>query len=102
MAVKNLVSPFNGQEINALPIPGRWLRGIVLPDEPTDAVGGQLRIGSEDYTYDRVTQDKASFSGAFRGGSDSICGHSSASMRRSLSIVQSRFSGCMVLMRMAR
>jgi CRISPR-associated endonuclease/helicase Cas3 len=52
VAVKNLVSPFTGQEIRALPIPGRWLRGAMLPDEPIDAVDGQLRIGTQNYTYD--------------------------------------------------
>jgi CRISPR-associated endonuclease/helicase Cas3 len=53
VAVKNLVSPFTGQQINALPIPGRWLRGTVLPDEPINAVDGRLRIGMRDYTYSR-------------------------------------------------
>jgi CRISPR-associated endonuclease/helicase Cas3 len=54
VAVQNLVSPFTGQEINALPIPGRWLRGTVLSDEPINAVDGRLRIGSRDYSYDRL------------------------------------------------
>jgi hypothetical protein len=30
VAVKGLVSPFIAQEVNALPIPGRWLRGAVM------------------------------------------------------------------------
>jgi hypothetical protein len=51
VAVENLVSPFTGQEIKALPIPGRWVRGIVLPDEPVNAVEGQLRIGTQNYSY---------------------------------------------------
>jgi len=54
VAVENLVSPFTGQEIEALPIPGRRLRGTVLPDEPITAVEGQLRIGTQNYTYDRL------------------------------------------------
>jgi hypothetical protein len=54
VAVENLVSPFTGQEIEALPIPGRWLRGTVLPDEPINAANGRLRIGSQDYTYNRL------------------------------------------------
>jgi len=40
VAVKNLVSPFTGQKIEALPIPGRWLRGVVLAEEPINSVGG--------------------------------------------------------------
>jgi CRISPR-associated endonuclease/helicase Cas3 len=54
VAVKNLVSPFTGEKIRALPIPGRWLRGAVLPDEPINAVDRQLRIGRQDYAYDRL------------------------------------------------
>jgi hypothetical protein len=54
VAVENLVSPFTGEEIEALPIPGRWLRGTVLPDEPVNAVGGQLRIGTQNFAYDRL------------------------------------------------
>jgi CRISPR-associated endonuclease/helicase Cas3 len=54
VAVENLVSPFTGQEVEALPILGRWLRGTVLPDEPVNAVAGQLRIGTQDYRYDRL------------------------------------------------
>ena len=54
VAVKNLASPFTGQEITALPIPSRWLRGAVLPDEPINAVDEQLRIGTQNYTYDRL------------------------------------------------
>jgi CRISPR-associated endonuclease/helicase Cas3 len=53
VAVENLVSPFTGQQIKALPIPGRWLRGTVLPDRPVNAAGGQLRIGTQNYMYDR-------------------------------------------------
>jgi hypothetical protein len=54
VAVKGLVSPFTGNEIEALPIPGRWLRGAVLPDERINAAGGQLRDGTHDYAYDRL------------------------------------------------
>ena len=54
VAVERLVSPFTGQQITALPIPARWLRGIVLPDEPVEAVRGQLRIGTQNFTYDRL------------------------------------------------
>jgi len=53
-AVNGLVSPFAGQEIKALPIPGRWLRGAVLPDEPIIAEGGQFRVGTQGYIYDRL------------------------------------------------
>jgi hypothetical protein len=54
VAVENLISPFTGEEIEALPIPGRWLRGTVLPDEAVNAVDGRLRIGTETFTYDRL------------------------------------------------
>jgi hypothetical protein len=54
VAVKNLGSPFTGQEIEALPIPGRWLRGIALPDGSVNASDGQLRIGAQNFTYDRL------------------------------------------------
>ena len=54
VAVESLVSPFTGQQIRALPIPARWLRGIVLPDEPVEAVQGQVRIGMQNFTYDRL------------------------------------------------
>jgi hypothetical protein len=47
-------SPFTGEEIKALPFPGRWVRGTVLPDEPVNAIGGQLRIGTQNFTYDRL------------------------------------------------
>jgi len=54
VAVKNVVSPFTGQEIEALPISGHWLRGVVLPDEPINAMDQQLRIGTQDFIYDRL------------------------------------------------
>src|SRR5262249_62036507 len=34
VAVENLVSPFTGQQIEELPIPGRRLPGTILPDKP--------------------------------------------------------------------
>jgi hypothetical protein len=54
VAVKNLASPFTGQKIEALPIPGRWLRGVELPEEPVNALNQQLRIGKQNHTYDRL------------------------------------------------
>jgi CRISPR-associated endonuclease/helicase Cas3 len=54
VAVENLVSPFTRQEVEALPIPGRWLRGTVLPEEPVNAVEAQLRIGMQNFSYDRL------------------------------------------------
>jgi CRISPR-associated endonuclease/helicase Cas3 len=54
VAVKNLVSPFTGQKIKALPILGRWLRGTALPDESINAADGRLRIGTQDFVYDRL------------------------------------------------
>jgi CRISPR-associated endonuclease/helicase Cas3 len=54
VAVENLMSPFTGEEIEALPIPGRWLRGTVLPDEAVNVVDGRLRIGTQIFTYDRL------------------------------------------------
>jgi hypothetical protein len=53
VAINGLVSPFTGQGIKALPIPGRWIRGAVLPDEPIKAADRQFRIGTYVYTYDR-------------------------------------------------
>ncbi len=53
VAVQNLVSPFTGKEIEALPIPGRWLRGEAVPDEPVKAEGQQVRIGTKQCLYDR-------------------------------------------------
>jgi CRISPR-associated endonuclease/helicase Cas3 len=52
VAVKNVISPFTGQEIKAIPFPGRWLRGTTLPESPIEAVNGRLRIGTQGYTYD--------------------------------------------------
>jgi hypothetical protein len=54
MVVQNLPSAFSGDDIEALPIPGRWLRGEALPDEPVKAEGQQVRIGTRDYIYDRL------------------------------------------------
>jgi hypothetical protein len=53
VAVRNLVSPFTGQNIEAVPIPGHWLRGVALPEEPINALNQQLRIGTQNYIYDR-------------------------------------------------
>jgi CRISPR-associated endonuclease/helicase Cas3 len=54
VAVENLVSPFTGQRIEALPIPGRWLRGTALPHGPVNALDGQLHIGTQNFAYDRL------------------------------------------------
>jgi CRISPR-associated endonuclease/helicase Cas3 len=54
IAVRNLVSPFTDDEIKALPVPGRWLRGSAPPDEPIDARDGRLRIGDQACTYGRL------------------------------------------------
>jgi CRISPR-associated endonuclease/helicase Cas3 len=54
VAVKNLVSPFTGQKIEALPIPGRWLRGVVLGEDPINSARGKFHIGNQDFTYDRL------------------------------------------------
>ena len=32
----------------------RWLRGITPPEEPVDAVDGQIQIGSKSFGYDRL------------------------------------------------
>ena len=68
VAVKNLVSPFTGQKIDALPIPGRWLRGVVLPDGPINVANGQLRIGSQDYAYNGLELSGRYFSSIEAGG----------------------------------
>jgi CRISPR-associated endonuclease/helicase Cas3 len=54
VAVRNLVSPFTGKRIEALPIPARWLRNVVPPDEPVDALDGRLNIGTQNYSYTRL------------------------------------------------
>ena len=54
IAVRNLASPFTGDEIKALPVPGRWLSGDAPPDEEIDARDGRLRIGPQDCTYGRL------------------------------------------------
>jgi hypothetical protein len=52
VAVKNLISPFTGEKIEALPISVRWLGGVALPDKPIDSLKGQFRIGTKTFTYD--------------------------------------------------
>ena len=54
VAVKNLVSPFTCERIEALPLPARWLRGTIPPDEPIPVVEGRSRIGTGDYGYSRL------------------------------------------------
>ena len=54
VAVRNLVSPFTQERLTALPIPGRWLRGISPPEEPVDALDGRIQIGSNSFGYDRL------------------------------------------------
>ena len=58
IAVRNLVSPFTGDEIEALPVPGRWLHGSVLPHEAIEARDGRLRIGIQRCTYGRLGLQK--------------------------------------------
>jgi hypothetical protein len=54
ITVRNLLSPFTGKRIEALPIPARWLRNVVPPDEPVDALGGRLSVGTQNYSYTRL------------------------------------------------
>jgi hypothetical protein len=54
VAVRNLASPFTGEDINALPVPARWLRGATPPAEPIEVHDGRLRIGATECTYDRL------------------------------------------------
>jgi hypothetical protein len=54
IAVRNLVSPFTGKRIKALPIPGRWLRDVDPPDGPIEAFDGRLNIGTQNYSYTRL------------------------------------------------
>jgi CRISPR-associated endonuclease/helicase Cas3 len=54
VAVKNLVSPFTQESLTALPIPGRWLRGITPAEDAVDAVNGQIQIGSQSFNYGRL------------------------------------------------
>ncbi|HEY2534689.1 MAG TPA: hypothetical protein VGJ20_43410 [Xanthobacteraceae bacterium] len=52
--MRNPISPFTGEQIEALPISGRWLRGAELPDEPVTAIDGRLRVGEKDFVYERL------------------------------------------------
>jgi hypothetical protein len=54
VAVKNLLSPFTKEKLTALPIPGRWLRGLSPPEKPLDATDGQIRIGENSFRYGRL------------------------------------------------
>jgi CRISPR-associated endonuclease/helicase Cas3 len=54
IAVRNLVSPFTGKSIEALPIPVRWLQNVVPPDEPVNALDGRLSVGTQNYSYTRL------------------------------------------------
>jgi CRISPR-associated endonuclease/helicase Cas3 len=54
LALRNLVSPFTGKTIEALPFPSRWLRGVLPPDAPIVAIDGRLSIGGRDYSYSRL------------------------------------------------
>jgi CRISPR-associated endonuclease/helicase Cas3 len=54
VAVRNLVSPFTQETLTALPIPGRWLRGVTPPEEPVEAVDGHILIGSKSFGYGRL------------------------------------------------
>ncbi len=54
VAVKNLLSPFTQERLAALPIPGRWLRGITPPEEAVETLGSQLQIGSRVFSYGRL------------------------------------------------
>jgi hypothetical protein len=54
VAVRNLASPFTGEDINALPVPARWLRGATPPTEPIEVHDGRLMIAATECTYDRL------------------------------------------------
>jgi CRISPR-associated endonuclease/helicase Cas3 len=54
IAVRNLASPFTTKRIEALPIPARWLRNVVPPEEPIDAIGDRLSVGSQNFSYTRL------------------------------------------------
>jgi CRISPR-associated endonuclease/helicase Cas3 len=53
VAVVNLNSPFTNEALEGVPVPGRWLGGVPLPDSPINASEGRLRVGSIDLAYDR-------------------------------------------------
>jgi hypothetical protein len=54
VAVRGLVSPFTGSEIDALSVPVRWLRDALQADELIEVRDGRLKIGDVDYTYNRL------------------------------------------------
>jgi len=59
VAVENLRSPFTGGTVEALPVPGRWLRGLPLPEASIDALDGRLQIGPLNLRYDLLGLQKA-------------------------------------------
>jgi CRISPR-associated endonuclease/helicase Cas3 len=54
VAVQGLGSPFTGNEIDALSVPVRWLRGARQGDKPIEVHDGRLKIGDFDCTYNRL------------------------------------------------
>jgi hypothetical protein len=54
VAVRNLASPFTGDDINALPVPSRWLRGATPPVGPIEVHDGRMMIGAAECTYNRL------------------------------------------------
>jgi hypothetical protein len=54
VAVQCLGSPLTGDEIRALPVPMRWLRGALQADKPIEVRDGRLKIGDFDCTYNRL------------------------------------------------
>jgi hypothetical protein len=54
VAVTDLISPFTGRAIEALPIAVRWLSpGFVPRDKRVAVADGQFQIGGKNFVYDR-------------------------------------------------
>jgi CRISPR-associated endonuclease/helicase Cas3 len=54
VAVRGLRSQFTGVELDALPVPGRWIRGGLPADKPVEVHDGRMKIGGADCTYNRL------------------------------------------------
>jgi hypothetical protein len=50
VVVNNLLSPFTQNQSTALPIPGRWLRGVNPPEQAINVTDGLIQVGVKSFT----------------------------------------------------
>jgi CRISPR-associated endonuclease/helicase Cas3 len=62
VAVNNLLSPFTQRQLTALPIPGRWLRGIIASEEVVKVTDDRIQIGVKCFKYSRLGLVSPSYS----------------------------------------